>query len=112
MKKVYMIIVTNSELKDSVCSDIKRKIIVLEDPLSSFEIEMKKTQDEGLEKNDKFFKIAVISSFAPDEPLEEILNAAATMSEVLFYITGDMSKAAKHLLEKKVNNVIFTGFLD
>jgi glycosyltransferase involved in cell wall biosynthesis len=112
MKKVYMIIVTNSELKDSVCSDIKRKIIVLEDPLSSFEIERKITHDERLEKNDKFFKIAVISSFAPDEPLEEILDAAATMSEVLFYITGDMSKAAKHLLEKKANNVIFTGFLD
>ncbi|HEX2231028.1 MAG TPA: hypothetical protein VHG34_02455, partial [Nitrososphaeraceae archaeon] len=34
------------------------------------------------------------------------------MSEVLFYITGDISKAAKHLLEKKASNVIFTGFLD
>ena len=112
MKKVYMIIVTNSELKESVCSDIKRKIIVLEDPLSNFEIEMKKTQEKGVDKNGKFFKVAVISSFAPDEPLEEILDAAATMSEILFYITGDISKAAKHLLGKKINNVIFTGFLD
>jgi glycosyltransferase involved in cell wall biosynthesis len=112
MKKVYMIIITNSELKYNICSDAKRKTIVLEDPPPYFVIERKKIQEEGEQKNGKFFKIAVISSFAPDEPLEEILDAAANMSEILFYITGDKSKAAKHILEKKINNVIFTGFLD
>ena len=112
MKKVYMIIVTNSELKYNICSDIRRKTIVLEDPLSYFEIAKKRMHEEGEQKNGKFFKVAVISSFAPDEPLEEILDAAATMSETLFYITGDKSKAGKYILGKKTNNVIFTGFLD
>ena len=112
MKKVYMVIVTNSELKDNICSDIKKKTIVLEDPPSYFEIGRGKKQETGEQKNGKFFKVAVISSFAPDEPLAEILDAATSMSEILFYITGDKSKAAKHLLEKEINNVIFTGFLD
>jgi hypothetical protein len=111
MKKVYMVIVTNYELKDNICSDIKRKTIVLEDPLPYFEVARGKKQEKGEQKNDRF-KVAVISSFAPDEPLAEILNAAATMSGIQFFITGDKSKAAKHILEKKINNVIFTGFLD
>jgi hypothetical protein len=111
MKKVYMVIVTNYELKDNICSDIKRKTIVLEDPLPYFEVARGKKQEKGEQKNDRF-KVAVISSFAPDEPLAEILDAAATMSGIQFFITGDKSKAAKHILEKKINNVIFTGFLD
>ena len=112
MKKVCMLIVTNSELKDNICSDIKRKTVVLEDPLSYFEVGKGKKQEKGELKNGKFFKIAVISSFARDEPLAEILDATTTMPEILFYITGDKSKAAKHLLGKQINNVIFTGFLD
>jgi glycosyltransferase involved in cell wall biosynthesis len=111
MKKVYMVIVTNSELKDNICPDIKRKTIVLEDPLSYFEVGRGKKQEKGEEKNDKF-KVAVISSFAPDEPLAEILDAATAMSGIQFYITGDKSKAAEHLLGNEINNIIFTGFLD
>lgn len=112
MKKVYMVIVTNSELKDNICPDIKRKTIVLEDPLSYFEVRSRKKQEKREQKNDKFFKVAVISSFAPDEPLAEILDAATTMSGIEFYITGDKSKAPKYLLGNEINNIVFTGFLD
>jgi len=112
MKKVCMIIVSNYELKNNICSDAKRKTLVLEDPLSYFEPGKEKKQKKGEQKNGKFFKVAVISSFAPDEPLAEILDAATTMPEILFYITGDKSNAANHLLGKELNNVIFTGFLD
>jgi glycosyltransferase involved in cell wall biosynthesis len=112
MKKVYMVIVTNSELKDNICPDIKRKTIVLEDPLSYFEVRSGKKQEKREQKNDKFFKVAVISSFAPDEPLAEILDAATTMSGIEFYITGDKSKAPKYLLRNEINNIVFTGFLD
>ena len=113
MKKVYMIVVTNSELKDSVSPDIKRKTIVLEDPLSYPEKRITTTaKKKGGQKNGSFFKVVVICSFAPDEPLEEILDAATTIPDILFYITGDKSKAATHVLKKKIKNVIFTGFLD
>src|SRR5215210_353527 len=63
-----------------------------------------------------FFAIAVVSSFANDEPIQEIIEAARTLADTTtFYITGDNSRiAARKLLkwERLANNVIFTGFLD
>jgi len=55
--------------------------------------------------------IAVISSFAPDEPLETIVTAALNLPNVHFYITGDCKRASKSLLAKTPANVTFTGFL-
>ncbi len=55
--------------------------------------------------------IAVISSFAPDEPLETIVTAASALAEVHFYITGDSKRATKTLLAKTPGNVTYTGFL-
>jgi glycosyltransferase involved in cell wall biosynthesis len=55
--------------------------------------------------------IALVSSFAPDEPLETVVTAAADLMNVQFYITGDSRRASKSLLEKTPSNVTFTGFL-
>ena len=55
--------------------------------------------------------IAVVSSFAPDEPLETVVTAAADLPDVHFYITGDSKRASKRLLAKAPANVTFTGFL-
>ena len=55
--------------------------------------------------------IAVISSFAPDEPLETVVTAAVDLSHVHFYITGDSKRAPKSLLAKIPPNVTLTGFL-
>jgi glycosyltransferase involved in cell wall biosynthesis len=64
-------------------------------------------------QKNKEFKVAVICSFSDDEPLEEILDAAAALPNVLFYITGDKSRADKRILDKRnQKNVIFTGYLD
>jgi len=63
-------------------------------------------------QENKEFKVAVICSFSIDEPLEEILDAAAALPNVLFYITGDKSRADKRILSTKQKNVRFTGFLD
>jgi glycosyltransferase involved in cell wall biosynthesis len=57
------------------------------------------------------FSIAVVNTFSPDEPLEEVLEAAATLPEVHFYVTGDLIRAKKSLLRNKPDNVEFTGFL-
>ena len=57
------------------------------------------------------FNIAVVNTFSPDEPLQEVLEAAATLPEVHFYVTGDLIRAKKSLLRNKSDNVEFTGFL-
>jgi glycosyltransferase involved in cell wall biosynthesis len=57
------------------------------------------------------FSIAVINTFSPDEPVGEILRAAASLPEVWFYITGDPIRAKKEHLKNPLPNVKFTGFL-
>jgi glycosyltransferase involved in cell wall biosynthesis len=57
------------------------------------------------------FSIVVINSFSPDEPLAEVLQAAATLPQVQFYVTGDPLRAPKTLFRQKPDNVQFTGFL-
>ncbi len=57
------------------------------------------------------FNIAVINTYAPDEPVEEVLDAAATLPDVYFYITGDTIQAKKKYLIDHPENIQFTGFL-
>jgi len=57
------------------------------------------------------FNIAVINTFSPDEPIGNVLAAAATMPDVHFYITGDPIRAKRTFLEQHPPNVHFTGFL-
>jgi glycosyltransferase involved in cell wall biosynthesis len=56
--------------------------------------------------------IALAGTFADDEPLDAVLDAARLVSEVHFYVTGDPTKAPASLLAKAPPNVTFTGFLD
>lgn len=57
------------------------------------------------------FNVAVINTFSPDEPLEAVLEAASALPETHFYVTGNLIRAKKSLLENKPDNVTFTGFL-
>ena len=56
--------------------------------------------------------VAFLGTFAPDEPIEEFLEAAALLPDVTFYVTGDTGQAAKATLAGAPENVTFTGFLD
>jgi glycosyltransferase involved in cell wall biosynthesis len=58
------------------------------------------------------FNLAVVSTFAPDEPTAAIVQAAALLPEVHFYITGNTQKLAADLRAQAPPNVTFTGFLD
>jgi hypothetical protein len=42
--------------------------------------------------------VAFLGTFAPDEPIEEFLEAAALLPDVTFYVTGDTGQAAKATL--------------
>jgi glycosyltransferase involved in cell wall biosynthesis len=58
------------------------------------------------------FSVAVVSTFAEDEPLEAILEAAALLPDVHFYVTGDTRKKPDKFFAGAPANVTFTGFLD
>lgn len=58
------------------------------------------------------FNIAFVSTFASDEPLDEVLEAAILLPDVHLYITGDKDKKPVSFLERAPSNVTFTGFLD
>jgi len=57
------------------------------------------------------FNIAVVNTFASDEPLDAILQAASNLPEVHFYVTGDVKRAPPTLELSSHPNVHFTGFL-
>jgi glycosyltransferase involved in cell wall biosynthesis len=56
--------------------------------------------------------VAFLGTFAPDEPIEEMLEAAALLPDVHFYVTGATEMADKTVLDSAPPNVTFTGFLD
>jgi len=55
--------------------------------------------------------MAFVQTFAPDEPLEAVLEAAAQLPDVHLYVTGDISRRSASFLEGKPHNVTYTGFL-
>jgi glycosyltransferase involved in cell wall biosynthesis len=57
------------------------------------------------------FNIVFISTFSPDEPIEEVLEAVDKTPDVHVYITGDSRNLDRGVLANKPGNVTFTGFL-
>lgn len=57
------------------------------------------------------YVITVVSTFASDEPLELVVDAARQVSDVHIYVLGDKARAPKELLAQAPSNVTFTGFL-
>jgi glycosyltransferase involved in cell wall biosynthesis len=119
LRRASMVIVTNAELQSKVLHNYGINPIVLEDRIPNFDVSsseyqnVRKMNTKEKDNDDVSFKVAVISSFAADEPLGTVLDAAEELSDVKFFITGDKSRAEKQLLKrKKSKNVIFTGFLD
>jgi hypothetical protein len=107
-------IVTNKELQNYVNQKYRIKALILEDPIPDFSDILstvkKKSGFKILQKDT--FNIAVVSSFAYDEPLQVVFDIASQLPDAQFYITGDKSKIEKKFLNKKLDNIIMTGFLD
>jgi glycosyltransferase involved in cell wall biosynthesis len=57
------------------------------------------------------FTVVVVSTFADDEPIGEVLQAARALPDVRFAITGDPAYARPEWLAEPPPNVEFTGFL-
>jgi glycosyltransferase involved in cell wall biosynthesis len=82
------------------------RYLFLEDPPIGPEIKVGGPTNEPGE-----FCVTVVSTFAGDEPLEAVLDAARMLPDVCFFITGDTHLARKGLLNSAPGNVSFVGYL-
>jgi glycosyltransferase involved in cell wall biosynthesis len=57
------------------------------------------------------FNVAFVCTFSTDEPLEAVLEAAAQLPDVQFYVTGDTRHKPQSFYADLPKNVRFTGFL-
>jgi glycosyltransferase involved in cell wall biosynthesis len=60
---------------------------------------------------DEQFSVTVVSIFAADEPIDLVIEAARTLPDVQFHITGNAQRANPALLASAPANVHFTGYL-
>jgi glycosyltransferase involved in cell wall biosynthesis len=56
-------------------------------------------------------RIGVISSFAYDEPMLELFEAARLTPRVTYYVTGNPQRSTPQILACRPDNVVLTGFL-
>lgn len=104
VRKADLTIVTNQFLKDVVDSWGGRGFI-LQDAIPSMPL-------KGNKKLKGSFNIAYPCSFDSDEPVKEVLEAAASLpAGAVVHITGNPSKLSQALRAKAPANVVFTGFL-
>lgn len=57
------------------------------------------------------FDVMVVNTFAPDEPLSEVIAAAAGLPGVVLHVTGDLERSASRIPSHVPANVRFTGYL-
>jgi len=58
------------------------------------------------------FTVVLISSHSPDEPIGNVMQAAAALPEVRFHITGSRRRNARASYDAAPPNVLFRGFLE
>jgi len=57
------------------------------------------------------FSVVMVSSFADDEPLDAVLEAAAMLPDFRFFVTGRAPAHMADVVAKAPRNVTFTGFV-
>lgn len=106
LRNAQLTIVTNSRLQRIVESSGGRAF-VLPDRLPHVPIEVTPPPAATAPMD-----VMVVSTYAPDEPIREILSAAAKLQgEFAFYVTGRDSKLSNDVRSTVPKNVTLTGFL-
>lgn len=103
LRYANLIIVHNDLQKNLIEPNLKKKTLVVLDPWHLIDI-----KEQEFKQSDY---IIFPSSFAPDEPLEEIINSINSFNiNVKLYITGDWKR--KPTIKKySSEKIIFTGYL-
>jgi glycosyltransferase involved in cell wall biosynthesis len=121
-KKSKQLIITNKQLITVIDSKYKNKVLILEDAIFDIPKTKNKTNTTTVSQlsytsdydNDRCFKVGIICSFAPDEPISEIIATAKQIPDVKFFITGDHNRINNKILNNDSNteNLHYTGFLE
>jgi glycosyltransferase involved in cell wall biosynthesis len=102
-KRAITTIVTNEHMKQMMES-LGGRAFILRDVPTTFNV-------RGEYPLDGKFNLVVVNTFSPDEPLNEILAAAANLPDVEFYITGRIGRRSFDFAHGTLPNVHFTDFL-
>ena len=94
-------IVTNGHYASTVRAEGGRSIVIRDVPVTPPPAEPAVTT--GLH-------VMVVNTFAPDEPLAQIVEAARALPDVTFHVTGDLARIGGVAPDAPAN-VRFTGFL-
>lgn len=103
-RRALVTLVTNSHLENIIRS-WGAKAFILKDVPAEYPSGSSYPVDKSR------FAVAVVNSFSPDEPLEEIIEAAGVLTDIQFYVTGDPVRASKDFSSNSPDNLTFTGFL-
>jgi len=105
MKYADLTIVTNRYLAEIV-SNNGGTPIVLPDKIPVI------SESSSISLVSNKLKIVLIATYAADEPIAEVIDAASKLSEVVtLYVTGNYIKLAASYREQLPSNIIFTGYL-
>ena len=96
-------IVTNAHLAETVKSWRAPCLVIADLPVSFEKV-------EAFPVNGRL-TVTVICSFNPDEPLDNIWQAARELRDVDFYVTGKLKDAPAHFISAKPDNMRFTDYL-
>jgi glycosyltransferase involved in cell wall biosynthesis len=102
-RQAVVTIVTNEYFQQTI-QNWGGRALVLHDIPTTF----KQAESYPLDGN---FNVMVVNTFSRDEPLCEILAAAANVPDVQFHVTGRKSRASEEALASAPANVHFTDFL-
>ena len=124
-KKSLKLIVTNKQLLSEIDPKHHNKVLILEDTI--FDVQETKNKnnnnkssikrfniDDSTDADDQGLKVGIICSFAPDEPISEIIATAKLIPDVKFFVSGDHNRVNKNFsdADQTLSNLLFTGFLD
>ncbi len=107
-RRAVTTVVTNDALRQLVESWGNRSFTLPDPPLIGIGEEGEPASLPG-----SHFKIVMISTADYDEPVAEVVAAAASLPDVDFYITGDFAHSLHHhgIQDQAPANVHFTGYL-
>lgn len=57
------------------------------------------------------FNVVLIATYAADEPITQVIDAASALENITLYVTGNNKRLDKAYINSLPSNIIFTGFL-
>lgn len=104
LKLADLILVHNFKALELLREDVVNKSLVVYPPWFMY------SDEENLNREASEPYLVIPASFAPDEPIKEIIEALAPELDVTIYITGNWRRRPE-LRKYASHNIVFTGFL-